>query len=171
MGLGVRLGLASGKQGLLPKEADGQRRKSTHIRGTSIRMRTDFGKSPNIPAAQDVMAFSKWDLEDPIRTLVPGRLRQMDTGSAASFALLKRWLNACNNHHKYLPLSTPLPDRVIEALGAQGEPNIRLKEMKGNFGQYIALSHCWGVAASLRTLIAISTISSKQYHLILFQRL
>jgi len=83
---------------------------------------------------------------------VPGRLRQMDTQSTASFRLLRRWLNVCNHDHRCIPPNTLLPDRVLEVLDAQGMSCLKLEEPNGTVEQYIALSHCWGNTAGLRTL-------------------
>ena len=43
MGLGVRLGDGVGSEGLLPDGADGTERMTVPIRGTTVRICTDFG--------------------------------------------------------------------------------------------------------------------------------
>jgi hypothetical protein len=78
----------------------------------------------------------------------------MDMGSTDSLRLLKRWLTVCNRYHRCAPVDAPLPDRVLKIAMAQDSISIKLVETSGEDGQYIALSHCWGVppTSTLKTL-------------------
>jgi len=68
-----------------------------------------------------------------------------------SFDLLAKWIRDCNEHHSLCRFPAGrLPSKVIDV----GEIGIRepsLKVTNGEFGYYIALSHCWGSDPVIRT--------------------
>ncbi|KAK4569613.1 hypothetical protein LTR86_003376 [Recurvomyces mirabilis] len=67
--------------------------------------------------------------------------------------LCLEWIRTCSNEHSICPAAydNALPTRVIDLSGSMGS-NVRLDITSGRAGKYIALSHCWGNAKSLRTL-------------------
>lgn len=82
--------------------------------------------------------------------IIPRRLLH-PRGSKASFAVLRRWLEDCQQHSRCaLDFSgvvvdefPALPNRVID-VGPQSAPaRLRLLETIGQRGRYVALSHCW----------------------------
>ncbi|KIN07080.1 hypothetical protein OIDMADRAFT_150338 [Oidiodendron maius Zn] len=58
----------------------------------------------------------------------------------------KTWISRCLREHVscQIPLLPPLPKRIIEVEGNE----VRLTETSGQYGRYIALSHCWGDSRS-----------------------
>lgn len=72
-----------------------------------------------------------------------------DPKNAASLAVASSWFYDCLNHHdvcnEYASTKTKLPTRVID-LGT-GVDALRLSLTNGAFGQFVALSYCWGDGA------------------------
>lgn len=66
------------------------------------------------------------------------------SGSEASFALGKRWLENCLSHHKNCGSRGPaaLPSRLLEICPVTSR--VFLRECTGQMGRYVALSYCWG---------------------------
>lgn len=85
--------------------------------------------------------------------------RSDGTGSPASMAMARRWLEHCESAHigtcshcPSMPGEPPeLPTRVIDVGDAEKSP--RLVETRGYRSEYCALSYCWGQAQAtpLRT--------------------
>jgi len=74
--------------------------------------------------------------------------------SVDCLTIISRWVEECSHQHPEcnLPLSTPLPTRVID-LGIR-EPTdapVKLYESKNEHAPYLALSHCWGGQCPLTT--------------------
>ncbi|KAF4447661.1 hypothetical protein F53441_8807 [Fusarium austroafricanum] len=72
--------------------------------------------------------------------------------SPQRYRLFKSWIHTCDNEHGHAPEvcdTVRMPTRLIYV----GEFTERLEEIKdARFQRYLALSHCWGGAPSLRTL-------------------
>jgi hypothetical protein len=70
-----------------------------------------------------------------------------NTSTEESLARAKTWISRCSREHESCqrPPEEPLPKRIIEI----EEDKLRLlTETGGQFGSYIALSHCWGDSRS-----------------------
>jgi len=95
---------------------------------------------PNLPIDQRAEIHSH-----PI-----GRIEvEDDLGSARNNAIVKGWLQECDESHTEFDCSgskgLPLPTRVLDVVSQSGDDNdVRLFVTKGSFGTYAALSHCWG---------------------------
>jgi hypothetical protein len=80
-------------------------------------------------------------------------LLEADTGP--DFSLLREWLRDCNDSHSDhgydSAKDSDLPTRVLDVGDSETPERLRLRHTKGKLGKYIALSHCWGGAAPLRT--------------------
>ena len=153
MGLGVRLGVGEGSKGLLADEADGREKKRVRIRGTDVRICTDFGMC----FATTHALYCSISSGDALGTIVPGRLREMDPGSDKVFGLISRWLSVCDYHHDCMPVGTRLPPRVLDltvldVTSYNESDNTKVLETNGRYGAYIALSHCWGQSQHIKTL-------------------
>ncbi|KAH6668238.1 heterokaryon incompatibility protein-domain-containing protein [Halenospora varia] len=79
-----------------------------------------------------------------------------DTGSDASLARAKVWLNECTTKHKTcigVAQETKLPHRVLDLYPIEKHSaNIKLIETENNdCGRYVCLSHCWGEVVPLKT--------------------
>ncbi|KAH2486163.1 hypothetical protein KXW70_006471, partial [Aspergillus fumigatus] len=75
--------------------------------------------------------------------------------------VIKKWLSECVASHpqcQRLPNQRPppLPSRVLQISRTEGPElyDLKLHISNGEHGQYIALSHCWGSTAPLKTLRA-----------------
>ncbi|KAF2653766.1 hypothetical protein K491DRAFT_602167 [Lophiostoma macrostomum CBS 122681] len=100
-------------------------------------------------SAKDIQIASPWLLE---------------AGSATYYETLRQWLRQCDEEHSQgccgsskkrgfqVRLSPQrLPTRLIE-VGATDDKEVRLREMEANdIGQWIALSHQWGLAPHFST--------------------
>lgn len=83
-----------------------------------------------------------------LRTLIPGRLRELDSECPEAFSRLQIWLQTCNLRHNCIPREPPkLPTRVLD-VGVAGR-NVMLMDSFGMSGHYIALSHCWGTSGRI----------------------
>ncbi|TAQ91312.1 hypothetical protein B7494_g294 [Chlorociboria aeruginascens] len=74
-----------------------------------------------------------------------------DPGSFSHFAIMREWLRVCDNHkdHKGYgcrsETESVLPTRVLDVKRRTFTKSIRLYcSERGEIGDYIALSHCWG---------------------------
>ncbi|KAI6260542.1 hypothetical protein MCOR29_008042 [Pyricularia oryzae] len=76
-----------------------------------------------------------------------------DLGSDANFAVARSWFDACCNEHNGCPPRTmnELPTRLVD-VGEAPDWNVRLAETQGGRGEYVALSHCWGMGSMKLTL-------------------
>lgn len=73
-------------------------------------------------------------------------------GSEAHFAILRDWLDECDQHHANCKLlkdsSMRLPTRLVD-VGQEGDAGVRLYETKFDDElEYLALSHPWGPQTS-----------------------
>jgi len=77
------------------------------------------------------------------------------SSSRAHFEIIRQWLKICDERHNHDSLqhpvsgtqieNAPLPTRVLD-VGVEGEGHVRLFETSPqDRGEYIALSHRWGV--------------------------
>lgn len=101
----------------------------------------------NFPPALSI--FRSPELRTPIPIQV-GFPNITEIGSPTFFAVLSEWVRNCNQyHHECLPAPhAPLPTRVID-VGKDSDPTMKLYETaNGEIGQYTALSHPWGDAAT-----------------------
>lgn len=89
--------------------------------------------------------YEQIDLETPSPIQI-GFPKLPEAGSQTHFAVLKQWLEDCDDKHpKCRPDNAKkLPTRLID-VGENDAPTIRLYETKpGDSAKYIALSHPWG---------------------------
>src|SRR4051812_34697955 len=86
---------------------------------------------------------------------------QKTVGSAASFKLVRTWIDECDKTHNFcaLPSQDMLPLRVIEICWKEGcrEPKIRLVATPRK-ALYAALSYCWGDPKIMKKAMLISQI-------------
>lgn len=124
IGLGCMLSAKDDRVRLLARDSDGSMEKATFIPSASVRICTTFS--------------------DPMGSVVPGRVREEDPASEATFALAERWMDVCKNQHDCEPEGSLLPDRVI-AIDTDGDTMaLRLVETRREPRKYVALSHSWG---------------------------
>ncbi|KAF8849351.1 HET-domain-containing protein [Acephala macrosclerotiorum] len=88
-----------------------------------------------------------------------------DLGSDQNFGIAQGWIqDCCNDHDPSIcpPLEdADLPTRLID-VGTPQNQNLRLTETsKGEKGQYLALSHCWGPPETKKLLTKTETLSSR----------
>lgn len=80
-------------------------------------------------------------------------LVEVDTGR--HFPLLREWLRDCNDNHSDHGHDSAnvseLPTRVLDVGDSEKLERLLLYDTKGESGNYIALSHCWGNATPLCT--------------------
>lgn len=87
--------------------------------------------------------FSKLNnAESALSRVIPCRPRVTDSSSATTFGQIRRWIEACDTHHKCWTGPKPLPTRVLDV--GESSKYIRLVETQRKNGRFIALSHCWG---------------------------
>ncbi|PKS05607.1 hypothetical protein jhhlp_008125 [Lomentospora prolificans] len=90
--------------------------------------------------------------DDPSAQYIPGRTRELFSGSIKSRDLLRFWVHACDAGHKCHPTEPPaLPTRVLDLGSPPTFESVKLVETKGGKGQYVALSHSWGGVDILTT--------------------
>jgi hypothetical protein len=70
-----------------------------------------------------------------------------DSGGEASLKQLNRWLETCRTQCKLCASYEQrlLPDRLIQVRSCTGADEIKLVDTRGGTGNYVALSHCWGM--------------------------
>lgn len=143
IGLGVRYGTTARIEDAAQLESDKRRDNDINFRGTFLRVRVDPSKNHyHSIVAKFPLTFAP---ESPAAEwMIPGYVRQADSGSSIAIERLKNWLEFCDKHDDCVPRNVlkPLPTRVLEVV-----PNrylVSLRETKGQRGKYIALSHCWG---------------------------
>jgi hypothetical protein len=73
---------------------------------------------------------------------VPGRL----VTEYANLDLCKTWIDQCASSHVQCPraLNRALPTRLLDVGSSGHTSDFRLVETRGQKGQYVTLSHCWG---------------------------
>ena len=81
-------------------------------------------------------------------TDVPTRIVGRTIGAHSDFGLGKRWIEQCMATHSGCPQASDseLPTRLIDVGLLDGSVEPRLVETKGQQGQYVTLSHCWGAS-------------------------
>jgi hypothetical protein len=74
-------------------------------------------------------------------------------GDEDNIKVIKTWLNECESSHSFCgqrdKTNAELPTRLIEIVDAE---TIKLIETDGKFGQYVALSYCWGPTVGKNTM-------------------
>lgn len=83
-----------------------------------------------------------------------GRAVQSDAGSSKVARLMRSWIKECRETHQHCRWDSRkrLPDRVLY-IGAEREPYLHITT-KEDRGYYAALSHCWGGATGIRTMLS-----------------
>jgi hypothetical protein len=76
-------------------------------------------------------------------------LRLTDTASQVGFRRIRNWIESCDRDHHCYSSIPPLPSRVLD-VGLTSQ-YIRLVETLGQYGKYVALSHCWGASNLIST--------------------
>ena len=111
-------------------------------------LRFDICKISSTMTGQDAGRTDQYEEEHPqeydghIRYFP--RLVERDPLSNATMKLIRDWLSACTNHPFCRTQEPrPLPKRLIDV---RSSPKVWLTEHNGEFGHYLALSHCWGSA-------------------------
>ena len=81
-------------------------------------------------------------------TDVPTRIVGRAIGAHADFDLGKQWIEQCMIAHSGCSQASAseLPTRLIDVGLPDGSTEPRLVETKGQQGQYVTLSHCWGTS-------------------------
>jgi len=83
---------------------------------------------------------------------IPGRIREMFSGSLKCGDLIQFWTRCCELNHDCQPKDAPLlPTRVLEVELKDTYLSIRLLETHGERGKYLALSYSWGKTGILKT--------------------
>ncbi|XXH03771.1 hypothetical protein Hte_010177 [Hypoxylon texense] len=82
---------------------------------------------------------------DAAHEIMPTRPLATSRGKSENLKVVRGWLEECRSHHSFCRRSedtqTQLPTRVIE-IASDG--TAQLVETRGQVGQYVALSYCWG---------------------------
>ncbi|KAN0107865.1 HET domain containing protein [Hyaloscypha variabilis] len=94
-----------------------------------------------------------------------GSFKNLATGDSSSFEQCREWIQDCRKTHKACQAEVHLlPRRVIDISHIEGEEfSPRLYETHNEIGDYSALSHCWGPAA---TSVLTTTIETYQDRLL-----
>ena len=73
----------------------------------------------------------------------------MDTSSYDVVNLAQGWLSKCEEDHEdcNIPKRAILPSRLVEVSNHRA----KLCDTEGRIGEYLALSHCWGLNPIIRT--------------------
>ena len=83
----------------------------------------------------------------------PNRLQEVskDPTSSKTLRIAKGWIESCLKEHTCCsrPDCAPLPTRVIDVGYFSEQPSPRLQVNRGQLGQYLTLSHCWGTGSRL----------------------
>jgi len=79
-------------------------------------------------------------------------MREVKSNSDRAFRCVSRWIKECQGTHRCPspPLNPALPSRVLDV--SLSDHSVKLVEMRGEKGQYIALSHCWGKSRPLTAI-------------------
>jgi hypothetical protein len=114
-------------------------------------------KNNNVGEQDDIQPLKRRDLFEicvPPGTLkVPHRIRVRlpalpEVGGRIYFQLLQEWLRACDGEHDDCGAPggpPPLPTRVLNVGDGRDPTYLRLYHpSRGEKGDYLALSHCWG---------------------------
>ena len=81
-------------------------------------------------------------------TNMPTRIIGREIGAHVDFDLGKHWIEECLSTHNICSqaLKSDLPTRLIDVGPPDGSDEPRLVMTKGQQGQYVTLSHCWGTS-------------------------
>jgi hypothetical protein len=83
--------------------------------------------------------------DDAAHHLIPTRPLSTSRGKDRNLGVIKSWLKDCQSNHPFCQqrdnTNVQLPTRLVEIVDAK---TARLVETTGQFGQYVALSYCWG---------------------------
>jgi hypothetical protein len=122
------------------------------LRGSTIRIGIDDGKSPKFPSTVQLCQSLIEAKGHAVSAHIPGRIPETMPNSDLAQRRLAAWLQNCQSNHPQCGLqkgSAKLPTRVIDVLSHSRV--VKLVEGQGNQGQYVALSHTWGKTPRLVT--------------------
>lgn len=73
--------------------------------------------------------------------------------NASTIACARKWIETCDKTHERCQkgVTPQLPTRVLDVGDSKSSQIITLVEPHGEYGQYIALSHCWGKSNTFLT--------------------
>jgi hypothetical protein len=101
------------------------------------------------------------EADDPLAISgdIVGRVVQPEANSAESFRQMRQWFQSCQDNHTECRVTVNgppdgdqiMPTRVIDIGSADGSKQPYLLETNGAFGQYAALSYCWGTSPAFTT--------------------
>ncbi|KAG0651584.1 hypothetical protein D0Z07_1717 [Hyphodiscus hymeniophilus] len=94
---------------------------------------------------------------DPLAARITRRAVNLPPASKDCFQTASNWLQACLQHHSDCMKKDgyqQLPARVIDVGRPDGSGIPFLCNTNGGFGQWVALSHCWGQTDPLKTTSA-----------------
>lgn len=87
-------------------------------------------------------------VDDVAHNLIDNRPLTTTRGEGDNIKLIKTWLNDRESSHSFCGqrnnTNAELLTRLVEIVDPE---TIRLVETEGQFGQYVALSYCWGPQA------------------------
>ncbi|KAI8651014.1 HET domain-containing protein [Fusarium keratoplasticum] len=80
---------------------------------------------------------------DQAAAYISSRSCDLNVHSSAAFVKIRSWVADCDTHHQSCPrpVPVPLPTRVLDL---QNQNTVRIHEAQTEYGQYAALSYCWG---------------------------
>lgn len=92
---------------------------------------------------------------------------ESDPLNASTVTRIRQWIEICDKYHescqtKELPL---LPTRVLDVGTSEESETVALVETLGKRGEYIALSHCWGMSNSFLTTRETREDMKRGFHL------
>lgn len=84
---------------------------------------------------------------------ISSRECDQDMGSTAAYSKIRSWMASCDAHHSSCPrpVPKPLPTRLLDLSDPAA---LRIRETRGECGQYAALSYCWGGGQTFVTSIS-----------------
>ncbi|KAH8585613.1 heterokaryon incompatibility protein-domain-containing protein [Bisporella sp. PMI_857] len=121
---------------------------STVLYGGGLDQMQWVGGEPSSSAVLGIYTTDDDDLSD----IIPGRPEYSDEVlSATCLGRAKGWLRRCASDHPTCPalIDRQLPTRVVDVGSEENAPRLLLSE--GRYGQWVALSHCWGKTLALKT--------------------
>ena len=90
--------------------------------------------------------------DDALSKYVLTRLPDADPLSDRSLSRIHSWIDDCNAYHSDCArIDSSMPTRIIDISQYNQLGTVKLVESKGQNGQYVALSHCWGASKSFTT--------------------
>jgi len=88
---------------------------------------------------------------DPLGSVYAGRPIEESPTSPKTMALITNWVKQCNEHPTCTAELPLLPARVIDVGDEANGYCMKLREVEGETGRYICLSHCWGKVTQFTT--------------------